>query len=321
MKRLFLLLALGVVAAAPPSESRPTERIKVAKGPHFSALSVDGDLLFVTSYVDSEIQVIDTRTFRPLRTFYGGYEPVGIAVTPDGAKLFVTSLNRGLVKAIDATTFEILDDIKVEGRPSQVLVAPNGLHAMVLNFGRGKIGRVDFVDTTTHRIAAEVEIGIRPLAGAIIPLADQLFVACSGSNDVYVLDINRRTVIKSIPVGLAPDGVAVSPDGLTVYVANSGTNDVSVIDALDLEEIRRVPVGAKPFSMTVDSAGRLYVVETGDKRVSVYDSDFNRLFAFRASKKPVDVTLSRDGKSLFVTDELDNRLLVFRVPPVEGEAP
>jgi YVTN family beta-propeller protein len=152
------------------------------------------------------------------------------------------------------------------------------------------------------------------VAIAVSPLGDQLFAVCSGSNDLYAIDVGRREVIKQIPVGMAPDGIAFAPDGLTLYVANSGTNDVSVIDVLDLRETHRAKVGSKPFSLAVGTSGQIFVVETGDKAVGVYSPDFKKLHTFKARNKPVDVTLSRDQRTVYVTDEKDNRLLVYEMP-------
>jgi YVTN family beta-propeller protein len=311
-KALILLLFLGTIPAF--AQVKPIEKIKVSKGPYFANLSSDGSLLYVTSFADSEIEAIDTNTLEVRKSFYGGYEPVGIADTPSGNKLFITNLSPGLVKVVNPANYEILDDVKVGGRPANVVIASNGLQAFILNFGRGKIGRVDFVDTSTHRVIGGIDIGVRPVAGAASPLGDQLFVACSGSNDLYVIDVIRRELVKRIPVGLAPDGMAISPDGLKLYVANSSTNDISVVDLIDLKEVRRAPVGSKPFSMAVVPDGRILVVETGDKMVSLYTPDFKKVQSFKAEKKPVDVVLSRDGKRIFVTDEKDNRVLVYQMP-------
>lgn len=305
---IFLLLTGFNLA-----ETRPVESIKVAKAPYFSTISADGNKLFITAFADNEVQVVDLTTNKATTSFYGGYEPVGIASSPAGDKLFVTNLNNGLVKVIDSDTFDILDDINVGGMASNITVSPKGFLAFVTNFGRGKIGRIDFIDTTSHRIVAEVEVGVRPLAAAVSPLGDQLYVVCAGSNDVWIIDVNQRNVIKTIPVGLGPDGVAISPDGLTLYVANSGTNDLSIIDLLDQREVKRVRVGNKPFSVAVAQDGRIFVVETGDRVVSVYSPEFKKLETLRASRKPIDVVLSPDDRYAYVTDETDNRLLVFQI--------
>lgn len=309
------LILIGMLATANLSavKVRPIEKIKVGKAPHFAQLSHDGRQLFVTAYASSQVWIVDTAGLRRTGEFYGGYEPLGIAASAAGDKIFVTNFNNGLVKSIDADTFEILDDIKVGGRPSNIVVAPNGLEAYVTNFGRSKYGKVDIFDTSTGRIHAEVEVGVTPLAAAVSPLGDRLFVVCGGSNEVVVIDIGSREVIKNIPVGRGPDGIAFSPDGLQIYVANSGTNDLSVIDVLDLEEIRRVPVGSKPFSLAVDPNGRIFVVESGDNAFSILSPDFRKLGTFKVGKRPIDIVLSKEGDVAYVTAEKSNRLFVFQV--------
>ena len=99
----------------------------------------------------------------------------------------------------------------------------------------------------------------------------------------------------------------------SIYVSNSGTNDISVIDSLDLVELRRAPVGAKPFSIAVDKAGRVLVVETGDARLSLYTPELEKITSVKAGKRPMDVQLSPESDMVYVTDEKDNKLLVFRL--------
>ncbi|HSR70060.1 MAG TPA: YncE family protein [Acidobacteriota bacterium] len=291
---------------------RQVDEVKVRKAPLYAALHTASGIIYVVCFASDEVVVIDESSRQIRADFYGGYEPIGVAVTPSGDKLFVTN-RRGLVKVIDAETRQIIDDIKVGGRPSNITISPGGLEAFVTNYGRGKIGRIDFIDTATHRIVASKDIGVTPMASAVSPLGDRLFVVCAGSNDVWVLGTNTREVIKQIPVGLKPNGLAFSKDGTTLYVSNADTNDLSVIDVLDLKETRRVPVGEKPFSMTVDSKGRLFVVETGQRMLSVYSPQLQKLASVKAGKKPIDVQLSSDEQFAYVTDERDNKLRVFKI--------
>ncbi len=312
---LGILLALtGLLPSPVLAQEKPVAQVKSAKGPYFAAFSSDHTKLLVTCFAESEIQIVDLKMNRPGSRFYAGYEPVGIAASPSGDKILVTNLSPGLVKVIGTDNYEVLDDIKVGGRPSNIVISSNGIHAYVSNFGTGRVGKVDFINVSTHQVEAEIEVGVRPSSLLISPFEDQLFVVCSGSNDVYQIDIARRTVIDIVPVGLGPDGIAISNDGMHLYVANSSTDDISVIDVLDMEEIRRVPVGGKPFNIRVTENNEIWVVETGDKQVSVYDPDFNRLRTYQARKKPIDVQISETFGHLYVTDETDNRILIYKLP-------
>lgn len=311
----FLLLSALALAAAPTlAQTKPEVQIKSAKGPYFGTFNAERTRFLSTCFVDSEIQIVDLKRNRPVGRFYAGYEPVGIAAASSGDKILVTNLSPGLVKVISTQNYEILDDIKVGGRPSHIIISSNGLHAYVANFGTGRIGKIDFINVTTHQIEGEVQVGVRPSGLVLSPFEDQLFVVCSGSNDVYQIDITRKTVIDTVPVGLGPDAIAISKDGMTLYVANSSTDDISVIDVLDMQETRRVPVGSKPFNIRITDNNEIWIVETGDKLISVYDTDFNRLRTYEAKKKPVDVQLAPEWGYFYVTDEKDNKILIYKLP-------
>ena len=312
---VFLILFCLLAAMTPLlAQEKPVAQVKTAKGPYFATFSADHTKLLATCFAESEVQIVDLKMNRPGARFYAGYEPVGIAASPSGDKILVTNLSPGLVKVIESENYEILDDIKVGGRPSNIIISSNGIHAYVSNFGSGRIGKIDFINVSTHRVEGEVTVGVRPSSLLISPYEDQLFVVCSGSNDVYQIDIPRKTVIGKVSVGLGPDGIAISNDGLTLYVANSSTNDISIIDILEMEEIRRVPVGSKPFNIRIRENNEVWVVETGDKQISVYDSDLNRLRTYKAKKKPIDVQISEKFGHFYVTDEKDNKILIYKLP-------
>lgn len=312
---IFLILFWLLLTMTPlPAQGKPVFQIKSAKGPYFATFNADHTKLLATCFAESEVQIVDLKMNRPGTRFYAGYEPVGIAVSPSGDKILVTNLSPGLVKVIGSQNYEILDDIKVGGRPSNIVISSNGIHAYVSNFGSGRIGKIDFINVSTHRVEGEVEVGVRPSSLIISPFEDQLFVVCSGSNDVYQIDIPRKTVIDKVSVGLGPDGIALSNDGLTLYVANSSTDDVSVIDVLEMEETRRVPVGSKPFNIRITENNEIWIVETGDKLISVYDTDLNRLRTYEARKKPIDLQISETFGHFYVTDEKDNKILVYKLP-------
>jgi YVTN family beta-propeller protein len=309
-KAFFILLAFASISAG----LSPVKSVKMKKGPTYATLNPVQNVLYVTNFASDEVLVVDPTSFAVKGTFYAGYEPLGIAVLPTGDKLFVTNRGPGLVKVLDARNFELLDDVKVGGTPASIVVSPKGALAFVNNWGKGKIGHIDFIDTSTHRIVAEIEVGIRPLAAAISHIGDFLYVVCGGSNEVYAIDIANRVVAHQIPVGITPDGVAVSPDGNTLYVANGGSNDISVIDLLDMSEKQRLPVGNRPFSLAVTQDGKLLVVESGDQAVSIFSPSLQKLGSVKVGRQPVDVCLSKDGRFAFVTVERDNKLAVLAIP-------
>jgi DNA-binding beta-propeller fold protein YncE len=74
-----------------------------------------------------------------------------------------------------------------------------------------------------------------------------------------------------------------------------------------------------PRGLAVDSTGRVFVADTGNKRIVVFDSDGNYITQFGAAgldagefDEPVGVAVSEDGR-VFVTDTWNQRIQSFQL--------
>ena len=152
-----------------------------------------------------------------------------------------------------------------------------------------------------------------PLNLALRPDGRELYVTCSASDSVIVVDPERRAVIAEIPVGRQPEDVAFSPDGSRAFVTNMFDDTVSVIDVATREEIRVLPTGDEPHGVLTDSAGRhLYVLNAASDDISVYDAvALEWIKNLSASRRPWSLSRSPDGGSLLVTHAL-SRFVPFR---------
>ncbi|HUI58535.1 MAG TPA: beta-propeller fold lactonase family protein [Bryobacteraceae bacterium] len=131
----------------------------------------------------------------------------------------------------------------------------------------------------------------------------QLYVVCSGSDELLVIDRGGKTIAGHVPVGRVPRGIAVSPDGSRIYVANSWSDTVSEIDAASLRLLRNLPAGFEPTGVAVDGRGEfLYAGNRIGGDVSVIDLktglDVRRLLAGRGASW---LTRSPDGSRIYVT--------------------
>jgi YVTN family beta-propeller protein len=130
-----------------------------------------------------------------------------------------------------------------------------------------------------------------------------LYVVCEGSDELRVVDLVSRTVIRSIAVGHSPRGIAMSQDGSRIYLTNSWSDTVSVIDARTSAVVQSLPTGFEPSGIVVDRAGTtLYVANRLSSDVSVIDlktgQESKRLLAGRGTSY---LTLSPDGRFVFCT--------------------
>jgi YVTN family beta-propeller protein len=60
-------------------------------------------------------------------------------------------------------------------------------------------------------------------------LNNYVYCACRGSNQVYVIDAHRDSVVTAIAVGAEPFALAWNPFELRTYVANYASSSISVI--------------------------------------------------------------------------------------------
>jgi YVTN family beta-propeller protein len=130
-------------------------------------------------------------------------------------------------------------------------------------------------------VIATIPLGGESNGVAVTPDGRKVYVANSGSNNVFVIDTATNAVIGSpIPVGLFPFGVAVTPDGRKVYAANRDNDNVSVIATATNTVIATIPVGSFPIGVAVTPDGRkVYVANSGSNNVFVIDTASNLVLA------------------------------------------
>src|SRR5437763_637402 len=91
-----------------------------------------------------------------------------------------------------------------------------------------------------------VDVGSFPVGVAITGDGTRVYVANSGSNDVFVINTASNTVVATVNVGLLPQGIVISPNGALAYVANGNNNTVSVINTATNTVVATVHVGNGP---------------------------------------------------------------------------
>jgi len=205
---------------------------------------------------------------------------------------YITNLVSANVSVIDTATNTVIATIPVGIGPRGVAVTPS------------------VIATATNTVIATIPLGGESNGVAVTPDGRKVYVANSGSNNVFVIDTATNAVIGSpIPVGLFPFGVAVTPDGDRhagkdekeaqhgeaerdrhrrageheggkVYVANRDNDNVSVIATATNTVIATIPVGSFPLGVAVTPDGRkVYVANSGSNNVFVIDTASNLVLA------------------------------------------
>jgi YVTN family beta-propeller protein len=127
-------------------------------------------------------------------------------------------------------------------------------------------------------LLANIPAGTWPVAVAVNPTTERIFVVNQGSNNVteiYGPDNEWGTV----NVGVSPCAVAVNQATNKIYVANSGDNTATVIDGTTFSTTT-IPTGTAPVAIAVNPVtNRIYVANQYSNNVTVIDGYSNSVIA------------------------------------------
>ncbi len=195
-----------------------------------------------------------------------------------------------------------------------------------------KVGAVFIFNTETHdtqliRNGYEAHFGW--INGLAIDDDDRLFVSDGKMHRVLIFN-TKHEVDNQITEGLVdPVGIALDTENRFLYVVDTQQDQVLVYDADSLKLLRRIGTGGKnhflttpgdfgaPQGVALDSDGNVYVTDTLNNRVEIFDADGNFVSLFGkhgdgpgAFARPKGIAVDGDGH-IWVADEMEDRLQVF----------
>lgn len=195
-----------------------------------------------------------------------------------------------------------------------------------------RVGAV-FIFNTETRETQMIRNGMEAHFGWINGLAiddgDRLFVSDGKMKRILILS-PKHEVENQITEGLVdPVGLAIDTENRFLYVADTQQDQVIVYDADTLKLLRRIGTGGKdhyltspgdfggPQGVAVDKDGNLYVTDTMNDRVEIFDADGNFISTFGKNgdgpgyfARPKGIAVDCDGH-IWVADEVTDRLQVF----------
>lgn len=297
------------------------KNIAVGRVPRGFSLSASGDRLFVTNSWDDTLSVIDTGALAVVATWPVGAEPSSVVEDRAGKRLFVANRISGNVVVLDAQT----------GTTEKWLMAGRGASYLTLSPDGSRIYATHiYPNPSPHRTAPESEITVIDTARAVVvdrmplyAIAGVFHLAFSGDGRLgAVAEYHPKNLVplahlehgwafadtltlfgadvgKPVEVPLdeleryasQPFGVAIAPDKSHIYVTCGGSENVTVVDVPRL--LRFIQMHPGPYVQDL-SASANYVVT----RIPV-------------GHNPRGLTLSSDGRRLFVANRLEDTISVI----------
>jgi DNA-binding beta-propeller fold protein YncE len=227
-------------------------------------------------------------------------------------------------------------DLKIDNLPFQLMRT----YGVAVD-SKGKIYAADqgvgavFVFDPEHKDHVElIGNGRQANFGLIVGLAmddaDRLFVTDAKMRHVLVFNTkHEQEAVFGADVLVRPGGIAIDTENRLVYVADAGNDVVDVFDADTLKLLRQIGKPSTkhnqtdpgtfslPECLAVDSEGNLYVTDTFNDRIEIFDADGEYLSMFGRNgdgpadfERPKSVAVDRDGH-IWVVDAGQNRVKVF----------
>jgi YVTN family beta-propeller protein len=177
--------------------------------------------------------------------------------------------------------------------PYEMAILPDNKTAYVTQPQAGEqsgnpVGRISVVNLQTKKVLDEIAIPNNYYVWGITATSDgsKVYVASGqtteGDDDkVFVIDTDKREVIKEITVGAYPTGVVINPAGTELWVTCAEDDSIYIIDTAtdEVDRFLEFPVaGSEPMRGVFSNDGSIFYVTLWELgQVAAIDSDATTL--------------------------------------------
>ncbi len=199
--------------------------------------------------------------------------PAGLALSADGKTLYVAAAFGHSVGRFDAETGAFQGELALgnECYPYGLALDESRKRLYVSLWSKA---RVAVVDTETFRVSGEWNVEDHPNEMLLARGGKILYVANANRNTVSVIDADAGKPVETIgtaidpkaPPGSTPSSLALSTDESMLFVANANTNHLTVINVKDAggsAPLGFIPVGWYPTSVRLSRDGKSIYVTNG----------------------------------------------------------
>jgi YVTN family beta-propeller protein len=193
-------------------------------------------------------------------------------------------------------------------------------YAYVTNGGSNTVTVLDVVNV---RVDRELAVGQKPVAVAVSPTRNEVYVVNSGAADgqgtVSVINAENNAVAGAINVHRLPVSIEIDSTGSLAYVANSGSNTISVLDLKARREIAAIGAGEEPVAARLSPDNKtLVVANRRGNSVSLFDPATRRLRAiFEGCPGASDAVILPDSSKAFVPCSAGHQIMAIALAHAE----
>jgi YVTN family beta-propeller protein len=331
--RLFVVAQEGnALLVVDTEKNKVIDKIPVGKMPYTVIISSDEKLAYVSNQWSDNVSVIDLGTSKVIDTLLTGNGPAGLSLSPDGNSLYVVNAFSSDVSLIDLKSGEERKRLGAGNNPTSVELSPDGKtlivtsrRAMIEPYGNPVRSELTFVDATSQRVKEHKSIESAYLMenAAFTPSGELAIVTLVRPKNLVPSIQVEQGWMMTYGIGIIeqkedgriiqllldepnsyysdPFDIVITPDGKTAFISHSAVNSISVVD---IDTIRAMIADATPemINRWPNNLGLSSRYVKG---------------RIKTGANPKGMALSPDGKLLYVTEQLEDRVSVFNTANLE----
>ncbi len=309
-------------------------RLAIPGHPTSLTLNTQGTMLYATLQQADSVAAIQLDSFTEAKRAYVGLLPSAIAyaTTPNGPQLVIANSASDNVSILNADTLDEITRLNSGREPHAVAINTEGSRAIIAcrlahipKLDQPPHSEVTVVDLTRNRVlqrhnlnSAHLSEGtafvpgqpytLTPLVRVrnLVPIT-QVARGWVMSSGIALIQPDQASPVLQIPTDEAnrffadPSGIVVHPQGHQAYLAHGGSDCISVID---LHKLNSWIQSATPYQLEQ----AIHNLELAPTYV---------LKRIPTRRNPQQLTLSPDGSSLFVSEFLNDSILVINTSTLE----
>ncbi len=172
-------------------------------------------------------------------------------------------------------------------------ITADGRELWVANPASATVAVFDLADPLAPRLLDEIPVGLGPVSVrerrlASNPQRTEIWVVCSTSNAVFVLDRPRRRLLATIRAAFGPSGLVFSPDGALALVALTASNQILRLDAHSRRPLTHHPFAA-PYRAASQPGSAPLVGAVEPRALAIHGDDLYALSARSGNGTALDV--------------------------------
>lgn len=277
------------------------------------------DALYVVNGGSNSLTVINTTTNEVAATITlkDASFPHHLALSPDHGSLSLAvpgmdlsaghagggmAMNmKGAILILDAATGQTKVSRMLDASNHNGAFSPDGKEIWTSQMVMS--GKILVLDAVSLKTLKTIDAGDMPAEVTFSSDGKYAFAANGMSNNVTVLDVATKSVVKTLTVGMDPVGAWPGPGGM-MYVDNEKSKTLTVIDAAKLDTVRTIHLDFMPGMAAIAPNGELWVTDAEGGKVVFFSAlDGSKLGDLATGVNAHAIAFGDDGKTAYISNQ------------------